>query len=1375
MNDYNNRNKKKRKHRNIVLTFLLSFVLALQTGTPVPGILAAEGTLPVEEAVEIVSGDLPHSASEEEAVSLPEEAEALPEPEEIPEEKQIPSGTGEGETEEEASEGGYIDMPWDHNTPEADPSLTYEEALEGIVSDPEEGDAGVNWINPDAPSDLPVRYPLAGADSEILTWLKDRFPETRNQSPYGSCWAHSACALAEFYLIAHGLGDIHDTKVTKTINLSELALAYFCYHQSPPGITGDTGDRVIFYPDAGERRNFLDFGGNLGLAAPVLLRYTGYTADSGDAAYSNAASVLSGGLADEYARDKDLVRLKNEYRINIHTNPELVKQAIRENGIVGISFHTGGSSRSAYWNDSTNAFYNYSNTNTNHAVAIVGWDDTFPAAGFKRTPPRDGAWLMRNSWSTETNMNFNSYFWLSYCDTSLADTAYVFETAESTEEYYDYNYNYDSQFHSANAYNISKTANVFRVMPTEKPLQVLKAVQLDVTGSAGVSYQVEIYTGLKDRNKPTSGTLQEGAVTGGTLPFAGRYTISLNEPVYLEPGDTFSVVASTDGGSVDIEYGYLWYDQVDMKVAVNPGESFYEWYGSWLDATELSYGGTYGNFCIRALVNDVKPDRNPAVSDFTLQTEDVTYDGQPHSVSPCVVVPEIAKRGITVSYASVSEDGTVREFREEVPVRAGIWQVGITTKITEHYYPAAVTSENWRFTVRKAENPPGRPAQKLRAAKSALTVADVPLPALWKWKETDMTKPLSCTEEIIATAEYTGEDRDNFENVSVTATLIRSAIEEPDSEELLKDAEGGLSYRTVRLEGGDHLETTVSLKDVVLAVIETDPYGNETVKQSKIWAAGLSENFVYTGSVIKPAFRLYDGVKLLKEKTDYTVSYKKNKIPGTAEIIVSFRGSYSGTERLGLDFGIEPALLGRDVWLDDVGIVEKEGKKQKPVPVIYRVSDRKKLSAGLFDISYDRDVCEPGEYTIWVRPKQNNANFSGSVSVSCVVSPNKARLMQYTVADPGVKSFYYTGEPIVPELLPGEGFLSTCDGTKLQYMRDYVLEEIRDNTEPGTATMVFRAKDRHGEAGYGITMYGTRVFQFKILKGRKLLPEGQDDGTCSFRYEVENNGVIPYAKGGAKPSVRVWCNSCELVPGVDFTLSYKNNNKVAGADAVNSGGSSIAPTVVVRGKGKFKGSVNLPFSIIRQSLKNTEIYVDDKVENKKGYQNPAITVYDPNGKKLVWNKDYVTDGYTVSGNRDPETVEAGSPSPITITLKAKAGSCYEEETSADYRYIRADQNIAKAKASKISDQTYTGRPLVLKKTDLENILYFGSASSHTEDLIPEKDFVVDSRTYANNEKKGTAKVTVRGIAPYGGKKTLSFRILQKTGQWQGRYNGGEWK
>ena len=120
------------------------------------------------------------------------------------------------------------------------------------------------------------------------------------------------------------------------------------------------------------------------------------------------------------------------------TDNDTIKQAVMTYGAVTMAFYYEGL---PYYNSGTHAYYYNVTTNSNHEVAIVGWDDNYNTSNFAITPPGNGAFIVRNSWGT--GWGDAGYFYISYYDKQVGeDDLAVFENAESTTNY-DRVYQYD--------------------------------------------------------------------------------------------------------------------------------------------------------------------------------------------------------------------------------------------------------------------------------------------------------------------------------------------------------------------------------------------------------------------------------------------------------------------------------------------------------------------------------------------------------------------------------------------------------------------------------------------------------------------------------------------------------------------------------------------------------------------------------------------------------------------------------------------------------------------------------------------------------------------------------------------------------------------
>lgn len=431
---------------------------------------------------------------------------------------------------------------------------------------------------------IPSRYMYT------LAMLSNKYPGTKDQGMYGTCWAFSSSCMAEFDMIKN-------SGMPKSTDFSELQLAYFTYHTVTDPLAGTKNDKnsYSFYDD------YLTMGGNYYVAMRTYAKWIGAINES-YVPYSQTDKVLEKGLNSKYAYQYNTVNIRNAYLMSTDTQREDMKAAIMKNGAIGITYNAA----EYYGYDTIDSPYESGKKisthycpepiGANHAVAIVGWDDNFSKENFRDKPSENGAWLVRNSWSKEqSSTEGGAYFWLSYCDKTIGAVAYSMEFDKIGK--YNNNYQYDGGY-LAGKTNASTVANVFKTKDSYHG-ETLKAVMLSMTEEEKVGYTIEIYTALKDPlNNPASGKLV--SKTTGTTSYAGMYTIDLASPVKLGAKEYFSVVVKLNKKAMDAEYSYNSDKDIyglSTKVYSEKGQSFSYISGKWKEKTK-------GNYCIKAFTSN---------------------------------------------------------------------------------------------------------------------------------------------------------------------------------------------------------------------------------------------------------------------------------------------------------------------------------------------------------------------------------------------------------------------------------------------------------------------------------------------------------------------------------------------------------------------------------------------------------------------------------------------------------------------------------------------------------------------------------------------------------------------------------------------------
>ncbi|WP_031388197.1 lectin like domain-containing protein [Desulfonatronum thiodismutans] len=343
-------------------------------------------------------------------------------------------------------------------------------------------------------------------------------PPVRDQGNYGTCWAFASLASLESTFLKLR---------NQSLDFSEWHLAYFAYvdeNDRKPGFSRQS------MPGFGADPVF-DQGGSPWQAAAILARWTGPVSEN-VRPYQFASPWPP--ISKPLPSDPPLKRLKHVYHLGAEFNEIVVKNTLMIFGAVDVRVVWDDIA----YNDQTHSFYNRDSEGGGHRVAIVGWDDTYPARNFAVSPEHDGAWLVRNSWGT--GWGENGYFWLSYTDPTLGSPA-LFLGMDINE--FDTVYQYDPLGWTDNYGYQSDTAwfaNIFTASESSESFspEYLQAVSF-YTGAPNSLFRVEVWKDVEPDN-PRSGFF--AADSEGILSAAGYHTVRLPSHVELLPGESFAVV-----------------------------------------------------------------------------------------------------------------------------------------------------------------------------------------------------------------------------------------------------------------------------------------------------------------------------------------------------------------------------------------------------------------------------------------------------------------------------------------------------------------------------------------------------------------------------------------------------------------------------------------------------------------------------------------------------------------------------------------------------------------------------------------------------------------------------------------------------------------
>jgi C1A family cysteine protease len=405
----------------------------------------------------------------------------------------------------------------------------------------------------------------------------------RDQGPFGTCWTHGVMASMESNLMM--TGNWAAAGETDEPDLSEAHLDWW------NGFNTNNND-----DDPGGGGLTVHEGGDYRVASAYLTRGEGAIREN-DAPYQYLVDPCDRfSPYYHYFYPHDIEWYSDDQNLsNINT----IKSNLMKHGAIGTAICYDDifiTENYTFYQPPSNPL------EPNHAVTIVGWDDTLVT----QAPEGPGAWIVKNSWNTW--WGDEGYFYISFYDKcagkhpEMGAVSYQ-GVKRLSKDVKIYSHDYHGWRDTFMA--TTEVVNAFTAVDSDHLMAVSFYTTVD-----NASFVVKVYRLFED------GQLQDEVMSvNGSFTYIGYHTVDFPENVPLTAGSPFYLYLCLSNGGVafdrtsDVPVLLGASSRTIVKSIAHPGESYYKQNGTWLDLysyafPDSSWDGT-ANFCLKAITRQL--------------------------------------------------------------------------------------------------------------------------------------------------------------------------------------------------------------------------------------------------------------------------------------------------------------------------------------------------------------------------------------------------------------------------------------------------------------------------------------------------------------------------------------------------------------------------------------------------------------------------------------------------------------------------------------------------------------------------------------------------------------------------------------------------